>query len=65
MVLKRNDEIIAEQTTFSGLRVSLIAQGHHRDVISWITVVEMTQPGTCTVYQYRRPNGDLWELRRN
>lgn len=63
MILKRNDEFIAEQTTFLGLTQDLVSLGHGRDVISWVCLVQKSQPGTAGVYEYRTANGDLWELR--
>lgn len=64
MILKRNDEVISRIGTFSGLRAELIWLGFERDIISWLTLVEMSQPGTVSSYEYRRLNGDLWSLNR-
>lgn len=65
MILKRNDEVISRNGTFAGIRADLIWLGFERDIISWVTLVEMSQPGTAPIYEYRRPNGDLWSLSRD
>lgn len=63
MILKRNGEIISRNGTFGGLRADLRWLLFDESVISWISTVQNSMPGTASVYEYRTSDGDLWELR--
>lgn len=64
MILKRNDEVISRNGTFKGIVNDLVWLGFERDIITWVEMVEKSQPGTASSHEYRRLNGDLWSLNR-
>lgn len=63
MILKRNDEVISRNGTFSGLKQDLEWLKFEPSIIAWVSLVEKSMPGTARIYEYRTASGDLWELR--